>query len=697
MNYGAKIDRTASKIDAMNVKIEETTDTTHDKIDRLSTKVEHVQTSVSSTRSVAKQVFDFLISFSREAQETMRAIIQSNWQIYRILLEVQDRVAQTPTGLLNSNIKFENALGEYWEFPYEVFRHWEPFEAFLQVQFKEKPGEDKVRSGGFHIIDTGNQGFIINKERWTQSIERGTTLGMSMIVSHVQWRESHCARPDCPGAVASIDDQPGTLKCRECSITFSPTSDDLVGSFTRITVLEEDQEVKKRQAAEDLRLYGSRMEPPESIEVDEIAKLANLPSKRSASEFSAAVSRPAKVRKEGENKRYNYGPAVSATKARDPNMTKGLYSCDPRIQIYYRNIVDRYPALPQYLATRLAEANRDRAERLQQTRDQAKNLSKPLSDPRHKGLHAANPYLGVDDAVPSPHPDIGAPYSLIQDEGPPSPPGFWRKPIETTQTESETSFWSGKMLSSRPQSIKSASSSNNCSLRGSQVVDPEEQNLSVLKEISPTSSMNHSRMSPTLVPPPVKLGEGVSFTCDICGQIVTAARRLDWQKHALQDLRPYSCTYEACREPEKVYASRGEYLYHELVLHREAQTSTTVAEGTRDSIQYISKQSVLCPFCNELTGTGKNGRAAHIGRHMEEIAFTVCNTPYQEWDFYSDSSMSSFHEDTSKREQLRHPELTNVDPLQCRKINPANGRSFVDRNSDAPTARFAKRFPENVH
>ena len=109
------------------------------------------------------------------------------------------------------------------------------------------------------------------------------------------------------------------------------------------------------------------------------------------------------------------------------------------------------------------------------------------------------------------------------------PPGRWWKPVETTRTESETSFWSGKILSPRPQSIKSASSSNNCSLRGSQVVDPEEQNMSLLKEISPTSSMDHGCMSTTLVPPPVKLGEGVSITCDICGQILTAARRLDWQ------------------------------------------------------------------------------------------------------------------------------------------------------------------------
>ena len=37
-------------------------------------------------------------------------------------------------------------------------------------------------------------------------------------------------------------------------------------------------------------------------------------------------------------------------------------------QIYYRNISDRYPGLPSYLALRLARANRDRAERLRQSK-----------------------------------------------------------------------------------------------------------------------------------------------------------------------------------------------------------------------------------------------------------------------------------------------------------------------------------------
>ena len=45
-------------------------------------------------------------------------------------------------------------------------------------------------------------------------------------------------------------------------------------------------------------------------------------------------------------------------------------------QIYYRNIVDRYPELPSYLALRLARANRNRAERLRQSKANRDKLDK---------------------------------------------------------------------------------------------------------------------------------------------------------------------------------------------------------------------------------------------------------------------------------------------------------------------------------
>ena len=383
--------------------------------------------------------------------------------------------------------------------------------------------------------------------------------------------------------------------------------EDLVGPFTRITVPEEDQDVEKRQAAKDLRLYGSRMEPPESIEVDERMKLAGLPPKRSASEFSAAVGRPAKVRKKSNNITFSYDtvtaidwncgtspldawlnqsalhsvvpaseldsqsiidrsdelaviekeqiqsfrrihigscpePAVSATRAYRSQMPKDLQSCDARTQIYYRNIVDQYPALPHYVAIRLAEANCSRAERLQRVRNEPKNVTKlSFSGQRNRSMFS----LARDQSQPS---AIGLKDVNIQPNDVPwEPSNPWdlatelkksvfdmekqktqRRRAKRTVSGSEPSFWSGRISSPSPCSIKSDSSSNNCSLRGSQTVDPDEQDLSVPK-ISPASSVDRSCMSPTLVPPPVKLGKGITFTCNICGQLVTAARRLEWQ------------------------------------------------------------------------------------------------------------------------------------------------------------------------
>ena len=179
---------------------------------------------------------------------------------------------------------------------------------------------------------------------------------------------------------------------------------------------------------EDIQIYGSRPEPPEAIEFDEDQRLAEmiLLPRQSAAQFEEAVDRPAKIRKNGESKTYNYqaltamdwnsgaspldawlnqsaipytAPTVDLREekgssrkdsvaqeieeikvfrnvhmaiAPEPATGQHLLAIDAvaelefNAQIYYRNIVDRYPDLPSYLALRLARANRDRAERLRQ-------------------------------------------------------------------------------------------------------------------------------------------------------------------------------------------------------------------------------------------------------------------------------------------------------------------------------------------
>ena len=210
--------------------------------------------------------------------------------------------------------------------------------------------------------------------------------------------------------------------CRLRYYPFSAGSEDNLSHSD----IAEDEVIAKKQAEEDLQLYGSRPEPPEAVEVDEATQLAELqlPPLRSAAEFKAAVGRPANVRKKRESKAYNFEAVTAvdwnsgaspldawlnqsavplkfgvleshdqrqkppeadliAQEVKEINVFRNVHvdliapdsksevwlldeilNLPPGAQIYYRNIMDRYPSLPTYLARRLASANFSRAERL---------------------------------------------------------------------------------------------------------------------------------------------------------------------------------------------------------------------------------------------------------------------------------------------------------------------------------------------
>ncbi|KAL9117597.1 MAG: hypothetical protein Q9187_005866, partial [Circinaria calcarea] len=341
--------------------------TSQAKLDDISSKSDATYASVISLRNLAEQVMAFVGTFPQEIRNLLYTIMQADWRTYQAVLQIQERLARSPSSLHGSNIQFTNALGEYRELPYEYFCHWEPFEGFLRAQFKDKPGENKILDGHFHIIDVRNQRAVVKKEHWSRSISQEM--------------------------------------------------------FSRVIVSEED--VPLHQVEEDLRLYGSRPEPPDAVDIDESTQLANLPPKRNASEFETTVDRPAKVRNRGESKAFNYA-AVTAmdwnsgaspldawlNQSAVPSTAAALQPSDPDnsekelvarevkeikffrnvhvamapspkedeaavddleglnlgAQIYYRNIRDRYPLLPTYLARRLAQANSRRFERLRSER-----------------------------------------------------------------------------------------------------------------------------------------------------------------------------------------------------------------------------------------------------------------------------------------------------------------------------------------
>ena len=109
----------------------------HEILESIYARVDRMNHSVVQARNFGQQIMDYLNTFSGKVQGLLRAILQSNLQTYQLMLQMQQNISPRPTNLLESNIRFEDALGEIKELPYEYFRHWEvESQAMLQFEMR---------------------------------------------------------------------------------------------------------------------------------------------------------------------------------------------------------------------------------------------------------------------------------------------------------------------------------------------------------------------------------------------------------------------------------------------------------------------------------------------------------------------------------------------------------------------------------
>lgn len=102
-------------------------------------------------------------------------------------------------------------------------------------------------------------------------------------------------------------------------------------------------------------------------------------------------------------------------------------------------------------------------------------------------------------------------------------------------------------------------------------------------------------------PPQGSLGGG-PFECPYCHFIIQIATTQSWHRHVFTDLRPYTCVFQQCRTPDKLYPNRREWFGHMQGTHNTTET--------------------LCPLCKLALGTAEQFER-HLARHMEELALFV--------------------------------------------------------------------------
>ena len=104
-----------SQYDALGDAVAHAAQASRHHFDHISLKVDEANSSVMSMRSTGEQIIGYLRNFPHDLRELLQKIIQGNWQMYRVLLQIQNNTARSPSGLLESNIRFEDALGDYRE------------------------------------------------------------------------------------------------------------------------------------------------------------------------------------------------------------------------------------------------------------------------------------------------------------------------------------------------------------------------------------------------------------------------------------------------------------------------------------------------------------------------------------------------------------------------------------------------------
>lgn len=202
------------------------------------------------------------------------------------------------------------------------------------------------------------------------------------------------------------------------------------------------------------------------------------------------------------------------------SMSKGKFDLDQII--YQRNILDRFPHIPPYLALRLAKVNADRAKRLAHAHETNLQKDLPLEVERTRqrsasiSMEAGPFYLSDAERIPE----------MFRNHKP-SLSSQRTKQILDSLPDSSFSFWSGEMKSSISIGSQSNSSGTNDSMQTpDQDVGLRSKSLDTHSWVDDGSTESSGFVLP---PPPIDLGTENTFRCDICDRQVIILRRRDWQ------------------------------------------------------------------------------------------------------------------------------------------------------------------------
>ena len=119
-DFLSKIDEQRTALNQVHGMVERIEDrmvgidtTSQGKMDAISFKCEATHASVMSLQHITDQLINVVINFPQEIRDLLHNIVRTDWRTYQAVLQIQARLAHSPSFSHASNIQLTNALGEY--------------------------------------------------------------------------------------------------------------------------------------------------------------------------------------------------------------------------------------------------------------------------------------------------------------------------------------------------------------------------------------------------------------------------------------------------------------------------------------------------------------------------------------------------------------------------------------------------------
>ncbi|KAM0161862.1 hypothetical protein ACHAPG_002208 [Botrytis cinerea] len=130
----------------------------------------------------------------------VRELLGKFWPVIApILLHLQILkvyIIHAPSFLLNDNITFIDVFNRPKSLPYGVYRNWETFTRFLNVNFEGIPGNRQIMENNFWLTD--HKGRIIDRTTWGSLVKPKAQISMAVVLDSMAIGD-HC--PKCNTAI----------------------------------------------------------------------------------------------------------------------------------------------------------------------------------------------------------------------------------------------------------------------------------------------------------------------------------------------------------------------------------------------------------------------------------------------------------------------------------------------------------------